>query len=109
MRDNAGPLSRRDSGIVLAILLQPHASDSRLVGVEVAADGTRRLKARVTAAPTDGQANRALVKLIAKVLDIAPSRVTIERGETDRRKLIAIEGDSDALVQKLNPWLEGRE
>ena len=105
----ASPLSRRAGGIALAILLQPRASDSRLVGVEATADGSRRLKARVTAAPTEGEANRALVKLIAKTLAVAPSRVTIERGETDRRKLIAVEGDPDRLEQKLRPWLEGRQ
>ena len=104
-----GPLSRRADGIALAIHLQPRASDSRLVGIETAADGGRRLKVRVTAPPTEGEANRALVKLIAKALAVAPSRVTIERGETDRRKLIAIEGDPDALEQKLRPWLEERQ
>lgn len=104
-----GPLSRRAGGIALAVLLQPRAADSRLVGVEVLADGSRRMKARVTAAPTEGEANRALVKLIAKTLDVAPSRVTIERGETNRRKLVAIEGDPDALELKLRPWLKGRQ
>ncbi len=104
-----GPLSRRAEGVALAILLQPRASDSRLVGVDAAADGSRRLKARVTAAPSEGEANRALIKLIAKTLGVAPSRVTIERGETDRRKLLAIHGDPNALEEKLRPWLEGRQ
>ncbi len=103
-----GPLSRRSEGIALAVLLQPRAADSRLVSVETAADGTCRLRARVTAAPSEGEANRALVKLIAKTLGVGASRVTIERGQTDRRKLVAIEGDPDALEDKLKPWLEGR-
>lgn len=107
--DAKGPVSRRAQGIALAIRLQPRASDSRLVGVETAADGNRVLKARVTAPPTEGEANRALVKLIARTLDVAPSRVVIERGETDRRKLVSIEGDPKTLEDKLRPWLEGRQ
>ncbi|MGD9539279.1 MAG: DUF167 domain-containing protein [Alphaproteobacteria bacterium] len=101
----AGPLSRRPGGIALSVLLQPRASDSRIVGVEAAADGARRLKARVTAAPSEGEANRALIKLIAKTLGVAPSRVTIEQGAGDRRKLVVVEGDPATLEEKLRPWL----
>ncbi len=101
-------LGRRRDGIALSILLQPRASDSRIVGVEESADGVRRLKARVNAPPVEGEANRALIKLIAKTLGVAPSRVTIEKGETDRRKLVAVEGDPDVLEEKLRPWLGQR-
>lgn len=101
----AGPLSRRQGGIALSILLQPRAADSRIVGVEAAADGARRLKARVTAPPSEGEANRALIRLLAKTLGVAPSRITIEQGAGDRRKLVAVAGDPAALEDKLRPWL----
>jgi uncharacterized protein (TIGR00251 family) len=104
----AGPVSRRQGGIALSILLQPRASDSRIVGVVATADGARRLKARVTAAPSEGEANRALIRLIAKTLGVAPSRVTVEQGVSDRRKLVAVAGDPAALEDKLRPWIEGR-
>jgi len=100
-----GPVSRRPGGIALSVLLQPRAADSRLVGVEAAADGARRLKARVTAPPSEGEANRALIRLIAKTLGVAPSRVTIEQGTSGRRKRVAVAGDPAALEDKLRPWL----
>ena len=50
------------------------------------------LRARVAAAPVDGGANEALVKLLAKALHIAPSRVAIVSGGTSRTKIVEIEG-----------------
>jgi uncharacterized protein len=60
------------------------------------------LQARVTAPPVDGKANRALCKLIAKRVGVAPSSVTVERGEKSRDKLIRVEGvDLSALRKAL--------
>ena len=50
------------------------------------------LGVRVTAAPVDDAANRAVVKLIAKRAGVPPSRVRIARGARGRRKRIEIEG-----------------
>lgn len=50
------------------------------------------LRARVTAAPVDGKANRALCRLIAKRLGVAPSRVSVVRGEKSREKLVRVKG-----------------
>jgi len=89
-------------------MLQPRASDSRIVGIERSADGAARLRARVTAPPSEGAANEALIRLLAKSLGIAASRISIAQGAADRRKLVMIEGDPAALEEKLRPWLEGR-
>ena len=58
------------------------------------------LIARVTAPPVDGKANAALCKLIARRAGVAPSRVTIVRGETSRQKLIRVEGVDDAALRE---------
>lgn len=50
------------------------------------------LRVRVAAAPTEGQANDALVRLIAKTLRIAPSHVVIVAGTQSRTKVLAVEG-----------------
>ena len=47
---------------------------------------------RVTAPPVDGRANKALRRLIAKRAGVAPSKVTIVRGEHSRDKVLRIEG-----------------
>ena len=69
----------------LDVRLTPRSSQNR---IEIEGETAR---AWVTAAPTDGQANEALIRLVAKTLDVAPSRVTIVRGHTSREKTIEIE------------------
>lgn len=62
----------------------------------------RVLQARVSAPPVDGKANRALCRLIAKRVGVAPSRVSILRGEKARDKLVRVEGvDEGALLEAL--------
>jgi len=56
-------------------------------------NGKRWLKARVSAPPEDGKANEALVRLIAKTLGVAKSKVRIVSGETSRMKLLEAEAD----------------
>lgn len=45
---------------------------------------------RVTAAPTDGKANQAVIKLLAAHLGVAKSRLQIVKGATSRDKLIEL-------------------
>lgn len=60
------------------------------------------LQAKVTAPPVDGRANKALCKLIAKRVGVAPSRVSVVRGEKSREKVVRVEGiDEVALRQAL--------
>jgi len=81
----------------VAVHLTPRAHREELLGLR---DGV--LRARVTAPPTDGRANRALRRLVARELSIAPSRVAIVRGESSRDKLLRIEGiDVRALRRAL--------
>lgn len=54
------------------------------------------LQAKVTAPPVDGKANRALCKLIAKRVGVAPSRVSVVRGKKSRDKVVRVEGVDDA-------------
>lgn len=59
------------------------------------------LAVRVSAAPVDDAANRAVVKLLAKRAGVARSRVRIIRGGRGRRKLIAIDGAPSDLLERL--------
>lgn len=81
----------------IEVRLRPRGGRDELIGMR---DGV--LRARVTAPPLDGRANRALCKLIAKRLGVAPSRVTVVRGEKSRDKLVRVEGvDAETLVRML--------
>ena len=50
------------------------------------------VRARVAAPPVGGQANAALVKLLAKRLGVPKSRISVVRGETAREKVVRVEG-----------------
>lgn len=54
---------------------------------------------RVSAPPVDGKANEALCRLVAKKAGIAPSRVTIARGQTARDKVLRVEGVEPAQLR----------
>ncbi len=80
-------------GLLLTVRLTPKGGRDAIDGIETLSDGRAVLKARVRALPEDGAANAALVKLIAKVVGIAASRVTVQSGHTSRLKVLKIEGD----------------
>ncbi len=96
-----GPFSATKDGVLVAVHVQPRASRPGLGPVVADASGGAVLKARVGAAPTDGQANAALCELIAKELGVPKSRVRIERGETSRHKQVHVAGAPEALLAKL--------
>ncbi len=48
------------------------------------------LRVRVSSAPVEGAANEALVRLIAKVVGVAPSTVRIVSGAQGRTKVVEI-------------------
>jgi len=50
------------------------------------------LLVRLNAAPVEGQANRALMRLLARVLGVPSSAVMLVRGAKARDKLIEISG-----------------
>lgn len=56
--------------------------------ITVDADGT--LRVHTTAAPTDGAANDAVIKMLAKHFDVPKTSIRIIRGETARNKVIEI-------------------
>jgi uncharacterized protein (TIGR00251 family) len=80
----------------LEIKVTPRASRDEIAGMR---DGV--LGVRVTAAPVDDAANRAVVKLIAKRAGVAKGRVRIARGAKGRRKLIEIEGAGPDELRRL--------
>lgn len=75
--------------------------------MERLADGTIRV--RLTAPPVDGAANLALLRYLAKTLNVSRSRLSIASGATGRRKRIAVEGmDAEELRARLETALIAR-
>ena len=82
--------------------LTPGAAADRIDGWDVDAEGRPVLKVRVRARPVEGEANAALVKLLAKTLGMPKSAVALERGGQSRTKLISLAGlTTDDLRRRL--------
>ena len=91
--------------MLCAVHLQPRAAKPGVSPVAIDAKGDAVLKARVSAAPTDGQANAELCAMLAKAMGVPKSAVRIERGDTSRHKRVAIGGltlaDAEAWARGL--------
>ena len=92
-------------GLAIAIRLTPRGGRDSLDGVEMLADGRQVLKARVRAAPTEGEANAALVALLAKEFGVSRSQVSLTAGASARLKRIIVQGDAAALAAQLQSRL----
>lgn len=97
----ASPWSVAPTGLRVSVRLTPKGGRDAIDGIATLSDGQPVLKVRVRAAPTEGQANAALIALIAKTLDVPRRKVTLAAGETSRIKRIEIEGDGAALAARL--------
>jgi uncharacterized protein len=94
-------------GIALDVRLTPRSARDAIEGVERRADGRVVLKARVRAAPFEGQANDALCRLVAHELGLAARQVEITAGEESRIKRLRIVGNAQMLAAKLERLTEG--
>ena len=73
------------SGTEIAVRVTPRASRNAVL-----VDGAT-IRVTVTTVPEDGKANAAVVKLLAKALGVAKSRLVLVRGATSRDKLFRID------------------
>ncbi len=98
-------LSETEKGLLLEIYVQPRSSTSGLAGIF---DG--RLKIRLKAPPVDNAANKECLRLLAKKLGLAKSRLSIVAGKTSKRKKILIswpeEGPRTKAAKSLYQALE---
>lgn len=78
----------RGEEVLFDVRVGPRASRNRIAGW----DEEGRLRVRVTAAPVEGAANRALLRFLARTLGVAPGKLRVFRGETSRRKTLAVRG-----------------
>ena len=100
------PWTASADGLTLSIRLTPKGGRDAIDGVETLSDGRSVLKARVRAAPTEGEANDALVRLLAKTLDVPARAVNLTAGAPARIKRVAVAGDAAMLAARLERVLE---
>jgi hypothetical protein len=104
----AKPWASLPGGVSLNVRLTPKGGQDAIDGAALLADGRAVLKVRVAAAPSAGEANDALCRLLAKALGVAPRAVTLAAGATSRVKRLAVAGDSPTLIAALEKLLETR-
>jgi len=92
------------AAIVLTVRLTPKAARDSVDGVGALADGRAVALARVRAAPDKGQANRALVDLLAKTLRVPKSAVEVIAGAKARLKQVRIAGEPQTLSGAIEAW-----
>ncbi|MCP9801873.1 DUF167 domain-containing protein [Synechococcus sp. RedBA-s] len=73
----------------IALWIHPSSRRNEVVGLRDDA-----VVIRLTAPPVEGAANESFRRFVAERLCVAPSRVTLVRGQSSRRKWIAVEGFS---------------
>ena len=98
--DAAGKFLRETSGgTLLAVKLQPRASQNEIVPHRGIGD---ELKIKVTASPVDAAANQALIELLAEILGCSRGKVELIRGQTSRHKTVLLHGfRAEEVLQKL--------
>ncbi|MEO3387260.1 DUF167 family protein [Mesorhizobium sp. CAU 1741] len=92
---------RHAGGVEIVVRLTPNSARDLIEGTGSSADGRAHVKARVRAVPEKGKANQALVRLVARALDVPASNVRIVSGDTARLKTLRVSGDADAIEQRL--------
>ena len=83
------------NSIRIRVRVTPRSRKDQISGVMQ--DG--RLKIRLAAPPLDGKANRSLVNLMEKTLDLPKGSVSISSGLHNRDKVLKIEGMSSSEYQ----------
>ncbi|HZE18728.1 MAG TPA: DUF167 domain-containing protein [Candidatus Angelobacter sp.] len=80
----------------LKLRVTPKSRANEIVGVR--ADGALRI--RVTAAPQDGKANEAVIRLLSEALGLARSAIRLAGGASSREKWVDLDGVDEAEVRR---------
>jgi uncharacterized protein (TIGR00251 family) len=101
----AFPWRAAGDDFLLDVRLTPRAAHDRIDGADRLSDGRIILKARVRAVPEKGAANKALIKLVAKALDLPGASVSLNSGTTSRLKTLRLQGEVKNLEARLRDLL----
>jgi uncharacterized protein len=97
----APPWTAGADGVVISVRLTPRGGRDAIEGIAQLADGRSVLKVRVRAPASEGEANAALVKLIAKTLGVGVREVSLVAGASARLKRVKINGAGALLAAAL--------
>lgn len=103
----ADPWRYSTQGVSVALRVTPRGGRDDIDGVETLANGRAVIKVRVRAVADGGEANRAVMELLAKALGVPKANVRIAAGATSRLKQVSIAGDPARLGEILRKLTAG--
>ncbi len=89
-------LKETADGVTFAVRVLPRSSRNEIVG-----ESEGVLKIKLTAPPVEGAANKALIEFLSGKLKVAKSKISIVTGQSNRSKVVAIEGITKADLLNL--------
>lgn len=89
-------LEERDGQVLLRVRVSPGARHERILGRHGEA-----LKVAVAAPPEKGKANRRLLEVLARELDLPLRSLEVTRGAASRDKVVAVSGVSADTLREL--------
>jgi uncharacterized protein (TIGR00251 family) len=95
------PWRTSTTGVSIALRVTPRGGRDGVDGIEQLSDGRSVLKVRVRAIADGGEANRAVLGLLAKSLGVPKASISLLSGATSRLKQVAIAGDPARLTEAL--------
>ena len=93
------------NGIQFSAYILPRSSQNKISGLH-----NKALKIKLTSPPVDGEANKMLIKFLAKTLKTSPTNIFIVSGATGRNKSISVENiDEEELMARLHPYISEKQ
>jgi uncharacterized protein (TIGR00251 family) len=105
----ADPWRYSAQGISIALRVTPRGGRDEIDGIETLANGRTVVKVRVRAIAEGGEANRAVMELLAKSLGVPKAKVKVLSGATSRLKQVAVDGDPGKLGEALRALTAAEE
>lgn len=89
----------KEEPATIVVQVQPNARQNKVTSFK---NGVWYLM--IAAPPVKGKANQELIKFLSDILGVGKSNLTIEKGMTSKRKIIAVNGltQSQAMRQIAN-------
>lgn len=106
LADQPSPFHTVAGGLEVRLRVTPKASRDAIQGVVADAQGSGVIKLAVTAVPENGNANAAVIKMLAKKWKLRKTDMHIVRGLTDRNKTLLIDGNAETLMASLGNYLK---
>jgi uncharacterized protein len=89
------------AGVSVSLRVTPRGGRDDIDGVETLANGRSVVKVRVRAIAEGGEANRAVMELLADSLGVPKRSVRLLSGATSRMKQVTVDGDPVKLGHAL--------